>query len=817
LTWLLVGYPLWWVLGLAQVLSLVAAGMLLLELLHRRRVIAPRGFLVWMSFLAWLLVGVLLLQVDAPGTVHGTSNTRYLTFSFRFAWYSAATVLLLYLGNMRKELSVTRITRAFACLFVTVVAGGVLGTVAPHLDFPSAIELLLPRRITSIPFVRDLVHPVVAQLNLVDGVPNPRASAPFAYTNGWALNFAVLLPFFLIACFGPEAGWRRRVGPLVLVVALIPVIVSVNRGLWIALALMALFIAVRATAAGRPRSLAAVLAGVGLVLVLVASTPLGDTVSHRLDNGYSDDGRADLSTTTVQTALDASPIVGFGTTRDVQGSFRSIAGGSTASCPQCAPPALGTQGHLWGLIFATGVGGLVLYLGFYLTFLARGLRLASPYAGAGASVIVAHLATMPFYDIIGVAMFSMAAGVGLIWRAQMEAEEAAAARTGQPRPEDPTLGGYALLVRDNAGLLSCCALIGLTVAGTVQYSRGPTYAGEVGVLISREPAYPGVIRRVTTLDTIAQTVTGPQVQDAVLEQIGRSWVSDPGHVSVGAIPNTRILEITVEDPDAAVAREGAEATARALLGSRGRQLAEQRRATLDELEAQEAGLAQAVSTVDRAVDHATSSEVLRLEQVRTELTGELSQASSTTATVTSGQDDPGTILAPARGWRVTGGWNVALTGGLMLGLACGMLLSLLRHAVGRRSSREGGHTAIGLPVLARLPADHRRDRQLPTALTRAVLQLEPLACLAVGDDPHVRAVARRLDEGTGPSPRRRHPRDVVVVLSEHAAARDIDAFRTWAEQLGLEPSCAVVLEGTTNRRHRAATTDEHRPTTTRGK
>ena len=795
LTWVLVGYPLWWILGLAQVLSLVAAVLLLVELLQRRRIHAPRGFLVWLLFLAWVLVGLVVLQVDAPGTVHGGSNTRYLTFGFRFAWYAAATIVLLYLGNMRKELSDTRIIRAFACLFVTTVAGGLLGTLAPHLDFPSAVELVLPRRITSIPFVRDLVHPVVAQLNLVDGVANPRASAPFAYTNGWALNFAVLLPFFLIGWFGPRAGWRRRVGPLVLAVALVPVIVSVNRGLWSALAVMAVFVAVRAAVAGNPRTLGTIMVGAAVVLILVSSTQLGDTVRHRLDNGYSDDGRANLSTTTVQTALEASPAVGFGTTRDVQGSFRSIADGSTASCPQCAPPALGTQGHLWGLVFATGAGGLALYLTVMLGALRRSLRLDGPGAHLGAAVIVGHLATMPFYDIIGIAMFAIAGGIGLIWRAQLGAEEAASARSGQPPAPGPTLGGYAGWASKHARTLVCCAVLGVASGAVVQHSRGETYEAEVSVLVAREPAYPGLVRRITTLDTIAQTVTGPAVQDAVGARTGRSWLADQRDVSVGAAPNTRILEITLSDPDAEVARAGAEATGEALLASRTQALRELRQQTLDKLEAEEAGLARAVASVNELLSR-ESSDVPHLEEVRADLTGQLNEVSTAAADVATTPVEPGELVSPARVEQVHGGWNVALASGLALGVLAGLVLSMLRRSAPERIRATSGSAVGGVPVLARVPETEARGGQVPASLLRATSALGPLACLPVGHDPVVRELAQRLDRhATGGADLDGRSGRVIVVLRADLTAPALTDFLGWATRLGLRVECAVVVDG----------------------
>jgi len=48
---------------------------------------------------------------------------------------------------MRDRLPTRKVIRAFGWLFVTVVIGGVLGTLASTLDFPSLFELFLPKRL----------------------------------------------------------------------------------------------------------------------------------------------------------------------------------------------------------------------------------------------------------------------------------------------------------------------------------------------------------------------------------------------------------------------------------------------------------------------------------------------------------------------------------------------------------------------------------------------------------------------------------------------------------------------------------------------
>ena len=80
----------------------------------------------------------------------------------------------------------------------------------------------------------------------------------------------------------------------------------------------------------RGRWWAAVLLGLGLTLaaVVFSSSDLSETVTQRLENPHSNDRRGELLALTTRSTAEGSPLVGFGSTRDVQGSFSSIAGGS---------------------------------------------------------------------------------------------------------------------------------------------------------------------------------------------------------------------------------------------------------------------------------------------------------------------------------------------------------------------------------------------------------------------------------------------------------------------------------------------------------
>jgi hypothetical protein len=418
---LLLGFPLWWVAGMSDFIFILMAVPMALQLLRRPGLVVPRGFGVWVLFLVWTAVGVLVLRVHAPGSVDGGGANRIFTFGYRFAMYLAITTVLLYVGNLREsELARRRIARLIGFMFVVTAVGGTLGVVLPNLEFHSLMELVLPKSLTSQQFVASMIHPKLADISSILGYEQPRPVAPFAYANTWGSNLALYLPFFLIAWLGPGAGWRRWLAPVVIVLALIPTIFSLDRGLWLGLALGLAYAIVRLVLMGKVWVLA--VAGVCLTVFSVAFllSPLSAVVADRFANPHSNEGRGNLSSATVSSTIEGSPLVGYGGTRNVQGTFTSIAGGATAKCPGCENPPLGTQGTIWTLIFTQGFVGALLFLAFFAVRFWKSRSDPSPYAIAGCAML---LMTVPFllvYDLLGAALFTIMVAVGLMWRLERE-------------------------------------------------------------------------------------------------------------------------------------------------------------------------------------------------------------------------------------------------------------------------------------------------------------------------------------------------------------------------------------------------------------
>ncbi|WP_254716093.1 hypothetical protein [Actinomadura sp. WMMB 499] len=415
-------FPLWWVLGLGALIFMIMAVPMGLYLWRRRdRIVTPRGFGAWLLFLAWVLFGAATLWAEVPGTQQSGGAGRLLVFAWRYAWYLACTIVLLYIGNTsERELPTGRIGNLLGVMFIVTTFGGMIGLLMPNLQLTSPVEMVLPNSLASNAFIEDIVHPKTAEVESILGYEQARPMAPFAYANTWGAAYALFLPFFLITWVARARGTKRIAGITIFVVSLWPVVYSLNRGLWLALALIAGYAALSIVIAGGWKMATRAGAVLAVGAVVVAFSPLPGMIGDRLSNPHSNNRRVQLAVETVQATVTGSPLVGFGSTRDVQGNFNSVGGGSRPGCDACAVPPLGTQGHLWLLIFAHGIGGTLAFLAFFLRRFGRHWRDRTAYSLAGCCVLVASGLFLFVYDIVEVPLYTVMIAVALMWRAERD-------------------------------------------------------------------------------------------------------------------------------------------------------------------------------------------------------------------------------------------------------------------------------------------------------------------------------------------------------------------------------------------------------------
>ena len=432
LTALLVGFPVWWVLGLSDFVFPILAVPMVWHLRRRPAPVRlPPGFALWGLFLVWVVLSLSTLGLHAPDTLAGSTKLRLFGYSLRLVEYLSQTVVLLYVGNLdERELPRATVVRQLGIFFLYAVAGGIAGLLAPRFEFSSLAQAVLPHSLAVNPAVAIYTHPALSQVQSVLGHVAPRPEAPFDYTNVWGGNISVLAIFFVLT-WGVWGRRRRRllVAP-VLLVALIPFIYSLNRTAWLGAGLMVVYAAWRLALRGRFAAFGGILVAAAVGGVILTITPLHGIISERLAHPQSNTIRASLSSDAFHDALH-SPVLGYGSTRAVLGSNASIAIGRSASCQHCGNATVGSNGGFWLTLFAQGFVGVGLYVAFFVLTLLRHIRDRTPLGVACTGVVGMSLLFNFFYPGPGSALTIFMIAIALLWRNEQ------ARQAGLPDPAGP--------------------------------------------------------------------------------------------------------------------------------------------------------------------------------------------------------------------------------------------------------------------------------------------------------------------------------------------------------------------------------------------
>jgi O-antigen/teichoic acid export membrane protein len=395
-----VGFPIWWLLGISAFIWPIVAVPMTMALLWRRWARAPVVIFVWFAFTSWVLLSGLQL----------TSITKITTFSYRLALYAGAGIVFLYVYNLPRFRGLdTKVLRILTIFWIIVVAGGYAGILLGAHTFTPPIDHLLPKGLRSQPFVQELVQPVFAEIQPFLGHAHPRPAAPFAYTNNWGGNIAVLTPVAIAAAVAAGRGPRRRLIIAVLVASLVPMVFSLNRGMFLSLAVAIVYVALRLTVRGRLGSLVSVIALTALLAIVVVMTPLGHLVtgSFSSTHGHSNSTRLSLYQQAAA-GTNASPVFGHGEPQPVTGSV--LAG----------TPAIGTQGQLWMVLYSNGYPAALFFIAFFVGVLWQTRRARGTVGLLLHTVSLVALVQIPVYgwlpDELQVVMVVAALAYRCCWR-----------------------------------------------------------------------------------------------------------------------------------------------------------------------------------------------------------------------------------------------------------------------------------------------------------------------------------------------------------------------------------------------------------------
>lgn len=335
----LIGYPVWSVLGLAQAVWVLAAIVMGVRLLGARRTVVPAGSGLWMAFLVWVGISALAL-LDRPGSLIGAG--------YRLSMYLGAAIILLYVFNLsERQLRTEDVCRWMAVPLAVLTVGGLIGMAIGESDLTSLPLAVLPGAGRSA-FLVDLLTPRFAQVQTFLGFDLPRPAFPFRFTNQWGAVMAAVLPFAIAGVRFHKLEHRLFIR-LLIGLSLVPIVISVNRGLWMSLGASFLYVTVRRAGAGRALSAIRMVLVVVVVALVVTITPLGGLVADRAESDHSNRSRSTLYALTLEQVQD-SPLTGFGAPRPDEEN------------PNLPP--VGTHGQLWTVVFSHGFVGAMFFTSF---------------------------------------------------------------------------------------------------------------------------------------------------------------------------------------------------------------------------------------------------------------------------------------------------------------------------------------------------------------------------------------------------------------------------------------------------------------------
>jgi hypothetical protein len=374
-----VGLPVWWLLGLSFFMWPLITLPLVYPLLRRGELRVPRRFGIWFVFLGWMF---------ASG-VELSSVTRTIAWSWRLSFYLSATILFLYIYNTSRERLPTRtIVNALAAYWVVVIAGGWIGVLFPTIAFASPAESVFPHSLLNNTYFYAHVHLQVAEVQRFLGFEEGRPQTFFAYTNAWGSTCAMLTPVCLAALAANPGRTWGRVLKVTLALSVVPIVFSLNRGLWLSLGVGLAYAAVRFGALRDTRRVMRVLGAVVVVGTLVAVSPLGGLVTARFSHQTGDTSRL-ARDQAAQAQIAASPLLGYGAPQQAVGVTHTA-------------KSVGTESEIFLLLFSHGVPALFLFGGFMAYTVVRTAKQRSRSSPALFWIHIALLVACvqaPYYEL----------------------------------------------------------------------------------------------------------------------------------------------------------------------------------------------------------------------------------------------------------------------------------------------------------------------------------------------------------------------------------------------------------------------------------
>jgi hypothetical protein len=383
--------PLWWALGVWYFIWPFFGVALFGLLTTRGKVRVPAGATPWLIFLGIVLVSAIRLE----------RVTQIYVFGLRLGYLFTAFMVCLYVYNLARDgVPWARIANPLCLYWVSMVALGWLGVLAPKLSLPSPFQLALPNGVASERFVNDVARIDATEFNPYSENPIYRPAAPYPYTNNWGTAYTFLVPFVLACLTSVRRGPMRIALLISLPLSIVPAFLTLNRGMFIGLGAGVLYLLGREILRGRVRLLLPVAAIVLIGWLVTLFIPVVDLITHRTSTTDTTADRFDLYRQTWAAVLH-SPLLGFGQPNSVDTTH--------------AAEPLGTQGMIWQVLYSHGIPALICLYVFFAV-IARRMAAAVTRTGLWLSALpIIAVVVTPFYSFIdpNMSVLFFAVGLGL--------------------------------------------------------------------------------------------------------------------------------------------------------------------------------------------------------------------------------------------------------------------------------------------------------------------------------------------------------------------------------------------------------------------
>ena len=175
--------------------------------------------------------------------------------------------------------------------------------------------------------------------------------------------------------------------------SVIPAAATLNRGMYIGLIVIVLWVGLQRLRAGAWRTVVGIVATVVVGIGAWFATPASQSLLERVAASTSTEDRASNYLETLY-ELQQSPFLGFGAPR-----------------PSASPwlPSLGTQGQFWTVIFSYGLVGAFLFIAFFVRMFPRIWLAKDVYGSILGGIILATLVEQFYYGMNTGLMLSVVA------------------------------------------------------------------------------------------------------------------------------------------------------------------------------------------------------------------------------------------------------------------------------------------------------------------------------------------------------------------------------------------------------------------------